>query len=97
MSEQVLLEALEAKETLRAEETLVRVTKGAQVEVTSVVIPAGSQTQEIASGFTRAVFENALSKVSRPTGRGKFAHLRPNSEDFARRKQEEIELEGRSR
>ncbi len=47
--------------------------------------------------FTSKVFEGALDKVSRPTSRGKYADLRPNSEEFARRKQEEIDLEERRR
>lgn len=47
--------------------------------------------------FTKEAFEGALDKVSRPTSRGKYAHLSPNSEEFARRKQEEIDLEERSR
>ncbi len=47
--------------------------------------------------FTRKDFESDLDKVSRPTGRGKLAHVRTNSDEFARRKQEEIELEERAR
>ena len=88
---------MEAKETLHAEETRVRVTRGAPVKVSSVVIPAGAQKDKAAEGFTRGAFEGALDKVSRPTGRGKLAHLRPSSEEFARRKQEEIEFEERTR
>ncbi len=54
-------------------------------------------TDEGSEGFTKNVFECELDKVSRLTGRGKLAHLRPNSEEFARRKQEEIDFEERSR
>lgn len=87
---------LEAKETLHAERNQVRVTKGAPVTVSSVIIPTSPQTTAATEGFAREDFEGALDKVSRPTSRGKYAHLRPNSEEFARRKQEEIDLEERS-
>ncbi|MBA3702374.1 MAG: hypothetical protein H0W79_06025 [Rubrobacteraceae bacterium] len=90
-------EVIEARETLHAEKTQVKVTRGAPVEVSSVVIPSEPQKEGTAESFTREVFEGTLDKVSRPTGRGKLAHLRPNSEEFARRKQEEIDLEERSR
>jgi hypothetical protein len=43
---------------------------------------------------TRASFENALDKVSRPV-RGKYADIPTSSEEFAKRKQEEIDLEER--
>jgi len=58
------------------------------------IVPA---TEEQSEDFTEEVFEDALDKASRPTGKGKLAHLRPNSEEFARRKQEEIDLEERRR
>jgi hypothetical protein len=93
---------LEAKETLHAEETPVTVTSGGPVEVGSVevffsvMVPTTPQVQVSASEeFTRETFEGALDKVSRPTGRGKFAHLPTSSDEFARRKQEEIDLEER--
>ncbi len=60
----------------------------------AVIVPA---TDEQPEDFTEDVFEDALDKVSRPTGRGKFAHFRTSSEEFARRKQEEIDLEERDR
>ncbi len=88
---------LEARETLHAQKTQVRVTQGAPVTVSAVIIPAGPQSTVVAENFTRNFFEKTLDKVSRPTGRGKLAHLRPTSEEFARRKQEEIDLEERQR
>lgn len=87
-------EVIEAKETLRAEENQVRVTKGAPVTVSSVVIPAGPQRGETAQGFTRDVFERALDKVSRPL-KGRFAHVPYSSDDLIRDKREEVELEDR--
>ena len=66
-----------------------------------VAVPGPAERTETVTAtsatFTSATFEEALDKVSRPTGRGKLAHLRPNSEEFARRKQEEIDLEERQR
>jgi hypothetical protein len=44
--------------------------------------------------FTRETFEGTLDKVSRPV-RGKYADVPTSSEEFARRKQEEIDLEER--
>ena len=71
---------------------------GNVARVTSVVVVANPVAgSEQPQGFTREAFESALDKVSGPTGRGKLAHLRPTSEKFASRKQEEIELEERSR
>lgn len=91
-------QVIEAKETLHAKETQVRVTKGSAKVFFSVVVPGSSEgTPVVSEGLTREGFEGALDRVSRPTGRGKLAHLRPNSEEFARRKQEEIDLEERSR
>ncbi len=58
-------EVIEARETLHAEKTPVRVTTDTPVEVSLVVIPSGSQKEEATEGFTREVFEGALDKVSR--------------------------------
>ena len=44
--------------------------------------------------FAREDFEGVLDKVSRPV-RGKYADVPTSSEEFARRKQEEIDLEER--
>jgi hypothetical protein len=88
-------EVIEAKETLHAQKTPVRVTSSVPIRATSVVIPAGPQAGKRAGGYTRKNFEGAWDRVSRPTGRGKLSHLRPSSEEFAKRKQEEIDLEER--
>jgi hypothetical protein len=60
---------LEAKETLHAETTQVKVTKGApkdtQVTVSSIIIPTGPQKKTDKEDFTRADFEGVLDKVSR--------------------------------
>lgn len=63
-------------------------------------VPAiGIPISEVISSeeFTRGDFEGTLEKASRPTGRGKLAHTRASSDEFAKRKQEEIEQEERSR
>ena len=89
----------DAWEVTGGQETVAEVvtTEGGQVHVTSHVFLFHSEEKADApEAFTRGAFEDALDKVSRPTGRGKLAHLRPNSEEFARRKQEEIDLEERS-
>lgn len=44
--------------------------------------------------FTRATFEDALDKVSRPV-KGKYADALPSSEEFIRDKRREVELEDR--
>lgn len=65
--------------------------------VSSSVTAADPRVGMKTAEFTRADFESALDEVSRPTGRGRLAHMRPNSEEFASRKEEEIELEERPR
>ncbi len=45
--------------------------------------------------FTKEAFEGALDKVSRPTSRGKYAHVPYGSEDLIRDKRAEVELEDR--
>lgn len=87
-------EVIEARETLHAETTPVEVTRGTRVEVSSVVIPSEPQEEEAAEDFTREAFEGALDKAGRRI-RGKYADVPTSSEEFARRKQEEIELEER--
>ncbi len=76
--------------------------KGAGYVGTPIVltpVPAmGIPISEVRSEeFTGGDFEGAFKKVSRPTGRGKLAHTRASSDEFARRKQEEIEQEERPR
>ncbi len=55
------------------------------------VVPASEVQEET---FTRELYEDVLNKVSRPV-RGKYADVPTSSEEFARRKQEEIDLEER--
>lgn len=74
------------------------VTRGKRVRVESRVFTPHPEAMTSTSGaFPREDFEDASDKVGRPTGMGKLAHLRPNSEEFAKRKQEEIDLEERRR
>jgi hypothetical protein len=65
-----------------------------------VAVPGPAERTEALTAtsavFPRARFE-ILGNASRLTGRGKFAHVRTSSAEFAQRKQEEIELEERSR
>jgi len=49
----------------------------------------------VSEDFTRATFENALDKVSRPV-KGKYADALPSSEEYIRDKRREAELEDRS-
>lgn len=44
--------------------------------------------------FTRATFEDALDRVSRPV-KGKYADMLPSSEEFIKDKRREVELEDR--
>ena len=87
---------IEAKETLHAEETPVRVTKGAPAKVFfAVVVPTSPQPVSSASvGLTQEGFEGILDKVSRPL-KGRFAHLPYSSEQFIEEKRKEVELEDR--
>jgi hypothetical protein len=96
-----VVEAKEATETLHAEKaqatvTHVSVAKDMPTRVlVSVVIPSSPSKEPAASEeFTREVFEGALDKASRPV-RGKYADVPTSSEEFARRKQEEIDSEER--
>jgi hypothetical protein len=94
-----VVEAKEATETLHAEEARATVTHttategpGAKV-IMSVVIPSTPSKQPAeAEEFTRANFESALDKVSRPV-KGKYAHVPYSSEDLIREKREEVDLE----
>lgn len=96
-----IVEAKEATETLHAEKAQVAITHVSVGEdiptrvLLSVVIPSSPTKAQGASGaFTRDAFEGALDKVSRPV-RGKYADVPTSSELYARRKQEEIDLEER--
>ncbi len=63
-----------------------------------VAVPGPAERTETLAAtsavFTRATFEDALDKVSRPL-RGRLAHVPYRSEDFIREKREEAELEDR--
>lgn len=88
------------EQTVQETESRVKVTtkaEGVKVTTSRVFSASPGGKTSTSEPFTRGIFEAAVDKVSRPTGRGKLAHLRPNSEEFARRKQEEIDLEERQR
>ena len=68
-----------------------RVTSVTNVNPGVVAVPA---TEDEAAVFTRADFEDALDKVSRPV-KGKYAHVPYSSEDLIRDKRKEAELEDR--
>lgn len=63
-----------------------------------VAVPGPAERTETVTAtsatFTRATFEGALDKVSRPV-MGKYADLLPSSEEFIRDKRREAELEDR--
>lgn len=83
-----------AEQAVQEKETQVKVTTEAEgVEVRLREFSASPQGKTSTSElFTREVFEDALDKVS---GKGKFATVPTDSESFAARKQEEIDLEER--
>ncbi len=58
----------------------------------ATIVPA---TDEQSAAFTKEAIEGALDKVSRPTSRGKYAHVPYGSEDLIRDKRAEVELEDR--
>jgi hypothetical protein len=51
-------------------------------------------SEDTSEDFAREAFENALDKAGRRI-RGKYADVPTSSEEFAKRKQEEMELEER--
>lgn len=95
-------EPIQAARAERSTTTKRRVDEGAGYVGTPIVltpVPAmGIPISEVRSEeFTGGDSEGALEKASRPTGRGKLAHTRASSDEFARRKQEEIKQEERPR
>jgi hypothetical protein len=81
------------------EKNEVTVTKGKLSDPTSLTAVAGpaartESTVGASETFTRAIFEGALDKVSRPL-KGKYADALPSSEEFIRDKRREVELEDR--
>jgi hypothetical protein len=94
MVEQTVQEAEnEVKVTTEAKVTA----EGEGVRVTSRVFSASPTGKTSTSEpFTREVFKGALDKAGRRI-RGKYADVPTSSEEFAKRKQEEIELEERRR
>jgi hypothetical protein len=63
-----------------------------------VAVPGPAQSSETltttSATFTRATFEGALDRVSRPV-KGKYKDILPSSEEFIRDKRQEAELEDR--
>lgn len=57
----------------------------------ATIVPAPEAESE---EFTRADFEDALDKVTRPV-KGKYADILPSSEEYIRDKRREVELEDR--
>lgn len=84
------------EQPVQERENQVRVTTEAEgVKVTARVFyaaPAGRTSTS--APFTRAAFEGALDKVSRPV-KGKYADVPYSSEDLIRDKRTEVELEDR--
>ncbi len=90
--------ANDAWEVTESQEAVAEVatTVGGQIHVTSrVFVFHPEEKPDAPETFTRGSFENALDKVSRPTSRGKYAHVPYSSEDLIRDKRAEVELEDR--
>jgi len=82
-------------EVRRTDDT-VTVTKGnAEIRMDSHVFALHQAGEAVASeDFSRATFEDALDKVSRPV-KGKYANVPYSSEDLIREKRAEAQLEDR--